>query len=211
MLNLSTNWILNWGPSREASSCQSCPPPLFRTSCLIMRCGGVYQAYSNYPAFAEITDCKCKISETIQRGRTEMLQVEIVFFSPLIKRIHLQCNNKESKIGKVAYQYSWSQGVHWFSMHANARTLFWFSYMQISAGLICYSSVRNWGKYIKPLGWCLITWGAPPPTLHCVLSMHIVRIADLYSVCYKPHLLLLCHRHSWLFPLKKLEMMPPVF
>lgn len=102
MINLSTNWILNWGPSRETSSCQSCPPPLFRTLCLIMRCGGVYRAYSDHPAFAKNhTDCKCKISETIQRGLTEMLQVEIVFFSPSAKGSASNTITKKANLARL--------------------------------------------------------------------------------------------------------------
>lgn len=74
--------------------------------------------------------------------------------------------------------------------------------IQISAGLICYSSVHNWGKYTKLLRWCFITWGAPPPTLHIVLSMHISRNPYLIP-CVKSLTCCYCVTDTVDFPLFK--------
>lgn len=105
-------------------------------------------------------NCECKTAETIERVLTEMLQVGAAFFT-LSKRIDL---HYPFFFLRAAYQCSWSEGVFWF-WRVLMPTLF-LVLVQISAGLICYSSVHNWGKYIKLLRWYSITRGAPPRPKH---------------------------------------------
>lgn len=87
------------------------------------------------------TDCKCKIAETIQRGLTEMLQVEIVFFSPSVKGSTSNTITKKAKLARLHISTAEVKVSIDFQCMSMPELFFWFSY--ISAGLICYSSVHN--------------------------------------------------------------------
>lgn len=133
MVHLRINWILNGDPKEWHES----GPPLFCSSGFIMRSRWVYQLSSDYLALAKITGSANVKQLKEQRGLAEMLQVETIFFfsAPHWKdQPVLRTKKKRLRISAAEVEVS---------IGFNACLTCFLVLIQISAGLICHSSVHN--------------------------------------------------------------------